>query len=336
MSTSTDRNVLITGGAGFIGLHLANRLAASGYSVCIADNFSRGMHDKHLQRFLDHSESSCTAIDLLDETKVLDLGDHFHFIFHLAAIVGVMNVSSQPYSVLTQNVELLRNVVRLSAQQKNLHRLLFASTSEVYAGTLKHFDLPIPTPEQVPIGLTSLSAPRTTYMLSKLFGEAMCLQSGLPVTIFRPHNIYGPRMGMAHVIPEQLNKIYRTKSGQQISVASVDHTRAFCYVTDAVVMLEEMMKAEACAGKILNLGCEHPEISIQDLVGICLEVTEADRRIVPLPPTTGSPVRRAPDMTLTHSCLRARPKVGLHEGIRHTWDWYLAHDFGGLEEHTDT
>ena len=335
MNKSIHINVLITGGAGFIGLHLANRLVASGFSVCIADNFSRGMHDEHLKRFLEKPKSSCIDIDLSDEKNVRDLGDHFHFVFHLAAIVGVKNVATKPYSVLTQNVELLRNVVSLSARQRDLKRLLFASTSEVYAGTLRHFDLPIPTPEQAPLGLTSLSESRTTYMLSKIYGEAMCLQSGLPVTIFRPHNIYGPRMGMAHVIPEQLSEIYRTKPGQEIRVASIDHTRAFCYVTDAVAMLEEMMKEESCVGETLNLGCENPEISIKDLVRICLDVTEADRRIVPLPPTTGSPVRRAPDMNLTHSYLKVRPTVSLREGIGRTWDWYLAHIFNGRKERAD-
>ena len=79
---------------------------------------------------------------------------------------------------------------------------VFASTSEVYAGSLEHFGLPIPTPETAPLGLPDLGRPRTTYMLSKIYGEALCRHAGLPFTILRPHNLYGPRMGMAHVIPE--------------------------------------------------------------------------------------------------------------------------------------
>ena len=97
---------------------------------------------------------------------------------------------------------MLRNIITFGKRQENLERLIFTSTSEVYAGTLKYFSLKIPTPENTPLALTELSENRTSYMLSKIYGEALCLHSGLPVTIVRPHNFYGPRMGLSHVIPE--------------------------------------------------------------------------------------------------------------------------------------
>ncbi len=324
--------VLITGGAGFIGLHLANRLLASGFSVCIVDNLSRGVADEDLQHFLDRPSSSFQEIDLLDPKEVLELGNNFNIVVHLAAIIGVKNVNDRPYAVLTQNVESLKNVIRLSERQKNLQRFLFASTSEVYAGTLKHYHLPIPTPEEVPLTLNPLSESRTTYMLSKLYGEAMCQQSGLPVTIFRPHNIYGPRMGMAHVIPEQMKNIWLARPEDNLKVFSTMHTRAFCYIKDAVAMLEEMMTTEACLGQTLNLGCEAPEISIRELVEACLKITCSDLQIVAEPPTTGSPERRAPDMSATYLLLRTRPKITLHEGLRRTWEWYSENIFSSYDE----
>jgi nucleoside-diphosphate-sugar epimerase len=92
---------------------------------------------------------------------------------------------------------MLENVLTLARDQRDFSRFLFASTSEVYAGTLQYFGMPIPTPENTPLAMTALDEPRTSYMISKIMGEAMCQQSGLPFTIFRPHNVYGPRMGMA-------------------------------------------------------------------------------------------------------------------------------------------
>ena len=120
--------------------------------------------------------------------------------------IGVTHVMEKPYSVLYDNIRMLGNIIDLARRQSNLLKFFYASTSEIYAGTLKHFNLSIPTPEETPLAITDLSHPRTSYMLSKIYGEAMCQQASIPFTIFRPHNIYGPRMGMAHVIPEQLRK----------------------------------------------------------------------------------------------------------------------------------
>jgi nucleoside-diphosphate-sugar epimerase len=130
-----------------------------------------------------------------------DLSAHYALIFRLAAIVGVANVLDAPDRVLRRNDELLVSALELAARQRDLERFVFASTSEVYAGTLALGDLPLPTPEDAPLTVPDPRLPRTSYMLSKIFGEAMSFQSGLPVTVVRPHNVYGPRMGLAHVIP---------------------------------------------------------------------------------------------------------------------------------------
>ena len=208
-----------------------------------------------------------------------------------------------------------------------LQRIIFASTSEVYAGTLKHFDLQIPTPESVPLALTDLHEPRTSYMLSKIYGEALCLQSGLPVTIVRPHNIYGPRMGMSHVIPELLHRSWKSKETETLDVYSVEHTRSFCYIDDAVEMLIRMVRSESCKGEILNLGRQGPEVTMLEVAKIVLQVQEKSLRLNKLPPTPGSPSRRAPDVRRTSELIGFEAKVGLEEGIQNTFDWYLKHIF---------
>ncbi len=314
--------VLITGGAGFIGYHLAKHLAASGYSVCLVDNHTRGIIDDDLKQLLIQPKVTLTEIDLLDRDAVLDLGIGFEAIYHLGAIIGVKNVLARPFDVLVDNTRMLENVIVLARQQKSCSRLLFASTSEVYAGTLKYFDLTVPTPENVALAVTALNEPRTSYMLSKIMGEAMVQQAGVPFTIFRPHNIYGPRMGMAHVIPEQLNKAFDSKPGDRLDVCSPGHTRAFCYIDDAVAMLHKMLTTESCIGQTLNLGTEAPEVTIREVVKTCIAATDKNLGINDLAPTSGSPVRRAPDMRLTKSLLNLESKVSLDEGITRTWNWY--------------
>ena len=315
-------HVLITDGAGFIGFHLAKLLVGNSFNVSLVDNHSRGLMDHDLSRLLALKNVLFHNIDLLDHKALLGLGANFTHIVHLGAIIGVQHVNEDPYAVLVQNTRMLENIIALARQQKSFSRLLFASTSEVYAGTLKYFGLTVPTPENVALAVTALNEPRTSYMLSKIMGEAMVQQAGVPFTIFRPHNIYGPRMGMAHVIPEQLNKAFDSKPGDRLDVCSPGHTRAFCYIDDAVAMLHKMLTTESCIGQTLNLGTEAPEVTIREVVKACIAATDKNLGINDLAPTSGSPVRRAPDMRLTKSLLNLESKVSLDEGITRTWNWY--------------
>jgi nucleoside-diphosphate-sugar epimerase len=322
-----SRHILITGGAGFIGAHLAKRLVASGHSVCLADNLARGVIDRQLENLLAESEVMLNVVDMLDQDAVLALGSDFHAIFHLAAIIGVAHVVNRPYEVLVENTRMLENMIALARQQEKFSRFLFASTSEVYAGTLESFNLTVPTPEESVLAVQNLNEPRTSYMLSKIYGEALCRQAGIPFTIFRPHNIYGPRMGMAHVIPEQLKKAWAAEEGDQLGVHSPDHRRSFCYIDDAVELLKRMLETDVCIGKTLNLGTQSPEVTIREVVEMCIKVTGKKLRIRVLPPTPGSPDRRAPDMGITKSLLDFESKVSLKEGIGKTWAWYREHVF---------
>ena len=326
------QSILVTGGAGFIGYHLARSFAESGYSVFLADNFARGILDQHVNELVDDMNVTLLEADLLNLDHVQSLGREFDVIFHLAAIIGVRHVLRQPYEVLTKNTRMLEHLIALAKQQRKLSRLLFASTSEVYAGTLQYFGLEIPTPESAPLTVTDLSAARTSYMLSKIMGEAMVQNSGLPFTIFRPHNIYGPRMGMAHVIPEQFRKIHLAKDGTSISVPSASHRRAFCFIDDAVQMLESMAFSERCEGKTLNLGTQSPEVSILDLVKKCVACSGKTLSLVEDGVTPGSPERRAPQMTKAINYSGVESKISLEDGLKKTWDWYSANVFGpGLE-----
>jgi len=324
-----SKKILITGGAGFIGLNLANRLLNEGHSVHLVDNMSRAVFDIEFEEVIKNTNVKFSNLDMLSKENLSILDKDFDFIFHLAAIIGVRHVLERPYSVLYDNLIMLGNVIDFSHKQKNLSRLFFASTSEVYAGTLKHFNLAIPTPEDAPLGLTDLSHPRTSYMLSKIYGEALCQQSKLPFTIFRPHNIYGPRMGMSHVIPEQLYKSNKAKNGDFIEVFSPFHTRCFCYIDDAIEMLFRMMNTPECSGKALNLGTQNPEVTMEDVAKICFATVGKDLKIDIKPPSPGSPERRGPDMTKTKNLINFESQVSLNIGISKTFNWYKKNIFEG-------
>ncbi len=318
---------LITGGAGFIGFHLANKLLNEGHELVLIDNFARGVEDKYFMQFKDNEKVTFLPIDCLDKDKVLSLDDDFDYIFHFAAIIGVVHVLNHPYDVLRKNIELLINLSDLARRQKSLKRFVFASTSEIYAGTLKYFDMKIPTPEDTPLAITAFESPRTSYMLSKIYGEALLYQDSIPFTIIRPHNFYGPRMGMSHVIPEQLKKIYFASEGDVIDVYSASHKRTFCYISDAIEMIYRLAISDGALGKSFNIGNEQPEIEIRDVVNTIIDVVGKNVTTNELSPTEGSPVRRCPNMAKTFECTGYKGVVTLKDGIQETYDWYREYVF---------
>jgi UDP-glucose 4-epimerase len=313
--------VLITGGAGFIGAHLAHRLVRDGAQVDLVDDFSRAVRDVELASLAESDTVRVLQRDLRAAGALDDLGDGYGHVFHLAAVVGVGRVVRQPLAVLADSVTMLQGVIGAARRQRSLERLVFMSTSEVYAGTLERGELPFPTPESAPLTVGALAQPRTAYMLSKIHGEAMCQHAEVPFTILRPHNVYGPRMGLSHVIPELLQRAHAAADGT-LAVASLDHRRTFCYVDDAVELMWRIAVAPECAGETLNVGVDAPEVSIHELAGLIAATVGKRLEIVPRPTTPGSPSRRCPDMTKTHRLVGRAPPVDLASGVRRTYDWY--------------
>lgn len=317
----------ITGGAGFIGARLAAALAADGLEVEIVDNLSRGVEDAELQALVAGGRVRFHNIDLLTPGAFDGFGDDHGYVVHLAAILGVQNVLDRPYQTLRENILLQEATIAFARRQKDLQRLLFTSTSEVYAGSVLYLDPPFPTPEDTPLALPPLAEPRTSYMLSKIYGEAMLIHAGLPFTIVRPHNVYGPRMGMAHVVPQLLEKAHRAPDGGSIEVFSADHTRTFCFVDDAVEMLRRLLVSEAARNQVVNLGAEAPESTIRQLAKIIISTVGKVLTIDDKPPAPGSPVRRAPKTARMTDLTGYAASTSLSEGVRRTYHWYRENVF---------
>lgn len=303
-------------------MHLARRLVDDGWRVDLVDDFSRGAKDTDFARLTERDEVGVSSCDLTLPDALDDVGRDYDYVFHLAAIVGVGRVLEAPYEVLDANVAMTRSAISVARRQHALERFVFLSTSEVYAGSLERGELPVPTPESALLVVPELSRPRTSYMLSKLYSEALCHHAGTPFTIFRPHNVYGPRMGNAHVIPELLMRADQAPDGSELDVYSVDHRRTFCYVDDAVEMIVRALSSGASSGTTLNIGVEDPEVSIGELAELVIATVGKALTVVPRPPTPGSPVRRCPDMSMTTTLTGFKAAVDLETGVRRTYDWY--------------
>jgi nucleoside-diphosphate-sugar epimerase len=320
---------LVTGGLGFIGYHLSARLLAEGFEVHAVDNGERGVVDRAIEELAAGGRYRLILSDIAEERGLDALDDGYDLVFHLAAIVGVGNVVRQPYRVLRDNASLLARMLDWAGRQKRLGRLVFASTSEVYAGTLEAFGMKLPTPESTPLTVADLGRARTSYMLSKIYGEALCHQAGVPFTIVRPHNIYGPRMGMQHVIPELLGRAHDSPDGGKLVVFSPGHSRTFCYIDDAVELIVRLARSPAGMGGTFNVGSPDAETRIADLAALIVRTLGKHLEIEAGPDTVGSPARRLPDVSLAITATRFTPSVSLAEGLRRCYAWYYSNVFAG-------
>jgi UDP-glucose 4-epimerase len=322
------KKALITGGAGFIGFHLANKLLSNHYKIDLLDNFSRGVNDRQLSILKENPKVRLLDKDLSTSSIIKELDQDYDYIFHLAAVIGVKHVLKAPYDVLVKNFVLLQNALKTATNQKKIKRFIFASTSEVYAGTLEFYGLDFPTIESTPLTVNELNEERTSYMLSKIYGEAMCLHSDLPVTIIRPHNFYGPRMGLSHVIPELMKKIIETKNGI-LDLYSPNHERTFSFITDAVEMIQLLAESDVTIGKSYNLGNEEEEITMYKLAQKIIDLIGKEIIINPLPDTPGSPVRRVPSIAKLKEAVNFVKVYSFEEGLEKTFEWYNKEIFLG-------
>ena len=316
--------ILITGAAGFVGAHLASVLSEDAANqLTLVDNFERGRQDDDLTRLLERLNVRLITADLSTPDGFADLGEGYDHVYHLAAIIGVQNVMSRPYDVVRINALTtlhLLDWMRAGGGKK----LLFSSTSEAYAWTQQFYPLPIPTPEDVPLALTDLTQPRSSYAGSKIFGELAvihgCAGADLPFVIVRFHNVYGPRMGFEHVIPELFG---RALDGQNpLVVYSAHHRRAFCYISDAIAALSAAMTGDRANGATLNIGNSDAEVSIGELAQSVLKKVGGDTKIEPQHAAHDPIGRRCPDISRARELLDWQPQIALDEGLDLTYQWY--------------
>lgn len=314
-------NVLLLGGAGFIGLHLARRLLAEGHEVTIVDDFSRGRDDEDLATVHKHPSVVIQSADLTDPTTWARLPHGWDQIYLLAAVVGVRNVENDPARVIRVNTLVAMHLLEWSRPGD---KVFFASTSEVYAGGVDAGVVAVPTGERAPVMVADVAAPRFAYAISKLLGEAGFIHygrsKGFHPVVGRFHNVYGPRMGADHVIPEMALRAMRGEDPFRIPGA--DQYRAFCYVDDAVDAMLRLMDCPAASGEIVHIGDDTEETNIGDLAKVVLRTVGTHAALEPSAAPAGSVARRCPDLGKLRALTGYQPAVALEEGVRRTIEWY--------------
>jgi UDP-glucose 4-epimerase len=317
--------VLVLGGAGFIGTSLVRRLADDGgVNLTVAD---LRVSNRFLEAFPDSTEFKRINFieDDFAEARAWDrLGDRYDHVYHLAAIVGVNRTLAHPDEVIRVNTALVHHALGW-LRRARVGRLVFASSSENYAATTDLFSAPVPTPETVPLTIGDVRHPRWTYAVSKILGESAFLHSakqlGFDATVVRYQNAFGPNMGFRHAIPHIVERILRGE--RPVQVYGSTQTRAFCYVTDSVEGTIRAMHAPRAAGEIYHVGND-VEITMRQLTETVGELLGYDGPYEDAPTYPGSVERRCPDLTKCRSEIGYEPLVHWRDGLIKTVEWYRA------------
>lgn len=272
------KRFLITGGAGFIGSHLAERLLNKGHRVSVLDDLSTGsiLNIRHLKG----NESFSYVIDSVMNTRILaELIDEADAVFHLAAAVGVRLIVESPVHTIETNVSGTETVLKVAAKKKR--PVLLASSSEVYG---QSSDFPFKEDGNLVLGATTKS--RWSYACSKAIDEFLALayfkEKGLPTVVARLFNTVGPRQtgryGM--VIP---TFVEQALSNSPISVyGDGTQTRCFCHVADTAAALDALIAEKASYGQVFNIGATE-EISINALAEKVKKICRSSSSIVHIP-----------------------------------------------------
>ena len=299
-------NVLVTGGAGFLGPHLCDLLLLKGYEVICVDNLITGSAQN-----IEHIESDRFTYLEHDVTKPLYFGDRIDYIFHLASPASPIDYFALP--IQTLKVGALGTYNMLGLAKEHGARFLLASTSEVYGDPLVN-----PQPETY-WGNVNPIGPRGVYDEAKRYGEAITMAyhryHGMDTRIARIFNTYGPRMraGDGRVVPNFINQALR---GEDLTVyGDGSQTRSFCYVSDLVDGLFRLMMSDF--SDPVNIG-NPGEMTVLEFAEVVVEIIGSDSQIVFEDLPVDDPKVRRPDISRAKDLLGWAPVVGLEEGLKET------------------
>lgn len=306
--------VVVTGGAGFIGSHLVDRLLAAGNEVVVIDDLSSG-EEKNLERHAGDPRLRLEVKDILDEAGIAPLFRGSRCVFHLATR-NVRLSLKQPTAVHEVNTTGTLNVLKAAAAAR-AGRFLYCSSSEVYG-----------TADVVPMAEEYDFHPETMYGASKLAGEYYAQvfhRAGwLPGVIARPHNTYGPREHYAGVKGEVIPRfILRALAGLPLTIyGDGRQTRDFTYVEETAEFLVLLAESDRCLGRVFNV-CRGEEISVGEIAAIVSDLVGGrggERRVLPGRPS--DVLRLYGDPSRLRQALGRAPEVPIREGLARTLDWF--------------
>jgi NAD dependent epimerase/dehydratase len=308
--------VLITGADGFIGSHLTELLVAKGYKVKALSQYNSFNNWGWLEDINCKDQVEVLTGDIRDPHYCRHITQGVDIIFHLAALIAIPYSYVAPDSYVDTNVKGTLNICQAAKDNGNI-RLIHTSTSEVY-GTAQY----VPIDEKHPL------QPQSPYSATKIAADAMAMSFfnafGLPVTIARPFNTYGPRQSARAVIPTIITQI--ANGAREIKLGDVSPTRDFNFVEDTCRGFVALAESDDTIGEIVNIG-SNTEISIEDTLNLIKEIMKSDVKFIldkqRIRPNKSEVFRLWCDNTKIEKITGFRPKTNIREGLKKTIEWLL-------------
>ena len=306
--------ILLTGGAGFLGSHLCDRLLDEGHEIVVMDNLLTGRAKNIAHLF---GQDGFTFIKH-DVTQYIYVKGPLDYVLHFASPASPDDFSRYPIRILKVGAHGTHNALGVARAKKA--KFFLASTSEIYGDPLVH-----PQPESY-LGNVNTLGVRGVYDEAKRFAEAMTMayhrESGIDTRIVRIFNTYGPRMRKndGRAIPNFVN---RALAGEPLKVyGDGSQTRSICYVSDLIEGIYRLMHTDYHAP--VNIGNPSSETSMLDLAKKIVELTESKSEIALMPNAQigDDPQMRQPDITLAKKLLGWKPQVTPEQGLRQTIEWF--------------
>lgn len=310
-------HALITGGAGFIGSHLAERLLQADHEVTLLDNLSTGRYE-NIAHLDGHPRLRFVVGTILNETLVDKLVERCDVIFHLAAAVGVELIIQKPLESLMTNIRGSEVVLEMAHRYRK--KVLIASTSEIYGKNING-----PLREDTDRVLGSPLKSRWSYSTSKAVDEILAYvywkEKGVPTVIVRLFNTVGPRQSGAYgmVIPRFVSQALREEP--LLVHGSGKQSRCFLHVKDVVNALVKLIEHPQAVGDVFNLGSQE-EVTIEALANLVIRLTKSSSRLVYVPYEEAyeegfeDMPRRVPDTSKVHALIGFRTTMNLEEIIQ--------------------
>ena len=308
------KHILITGADGFIGSHLTEMLVSKGYQIRALSQYNSFNNWGWLENVDCQDQIDIVTGDIRDAHYCKQITKDVDIIFHLAALIAIPYSYVSPDSYVDTNIRGTLNICQAAKENGNI-RVIHTSTSEVY-GTAQY----VPIDENHPV------QPQSPYSATKIAADAMAMSFynsfGLPVTIARPFNTYGPRQSARAVIPTIITQI--ANGAKKIKLGDLTPTRDFNYVDDTCRGFIDLAECDESIGQTVNIGSNF-EISIGDTLNLIKELMNSDVEFIVdnerIRPGKSEVFRLWCDNSKIEELTGFKPKINIREGLQRTIDW---------------
>lgn len=316
-----NHKILITGCGGFVGKFLLRELLHEESNIVYGVDKKSKIDELIESGYVSKSVAdrfSPIDLDLTEQEKCNSLPE-VDFIFHLAATNGTSKFYNSPWDVYFNSCASTINLLNRYKQSKRLKRFIYTSTSEVYASVVDSNIEFSPTSESIDVGFKDIRNPRWSYGGAKLSGEIAVLaahtQFGMPFSIIRYHNVYGPDMGTDHVIPDFID---RGRRGV-FELYGVENRRSFIYISDATEATLKIATNLKALNQIVHVGTMDM-ISMKSLAVKIMNLANWTGELAEYPAPKGSVSLRCPDTSFLNEQIGFTPRISLDQGLKEVLD----------------